>query len=146
MNQKGFTLIEGVLSIALIGIALVGILYAFQGSVRSSLLADQTVIAANVARDTMEEIIAQKDCNESGCGYAATLSSISAQSYDANPVSGFAGYVLDTTALEVNPDDDNSADDFLDSQSGSGYARITVVVNWNNGGNSYVLETLLASY
>ena len=146
MKERGFTLIEGVLSIALIGIGLVGLLFAFQGSVHSSLLADQTIVAANIARETMEKIISQKDCNESGCGYAAALNSVNAQTYDENPVNGFTGFVLNTTSLEVNPDDDNSSDDFLDSQSGSGYARITVQVTWNNGGNQYVLETLLANY
>ncbi len=144
---EGFTLIEAVLSIAVIGVGLVGMLYAFQGSVNSSLVADQTVIATNIARETMERIIAQRDCNESGCGYAATLTSINtSNTYDENPVSGFAGFVLDSTALEVNPDDDDNSDDFLDASAGSGYARVTVQVSWNNGNRSIQLATLITDY
>lgn len=143
----GFSLLDSLLGLALLGAGFVGILYAFQGSSRSSLLADQSIIASNLARETMERIIAQRDCNLGGCGYASTLTSINtSQTYNQNPVSGFSNYAITATALEVNPDSDGVTDDFLDAQLGSGYARITVTVTWSSGANSLSLVSLIASY
>jgi len=143
---KGFTLIEGVLGIAIIGVGLAGLLMAFPTLIHSSLLLDQTAVATNIARETMETIMAQRDCDEPGCGYSATLTSIGNNTYDANPVTGFASYALDTTVLEVDPDNDDDVDDFLDPLPGSGYARVTVLVSFNNGSNSISLATLISDY
>lgn len=149
-NKKGFTLIEAVLSIALIGIGLVGVLYPFHGAVSSALKADQTTVGLNLARDTLEQIIARRDCNEASCGYASTLSAVTSGIYDLNPVPGFAGFTIDASAVEVDPDDDDTVDDFgataADYQSGSGVARVTVVVRWNNGNDRVQLVTLMANY
>ena len=145
--MKGFSLIESTLSMLIIGAGFVAIVMAFQGSSTTSLLADQTVLASNLAAETMDKIFAQRDCSSAGCGYSSTLTSINtSNTYDYNPVSGFSGYVIDSTALEVNSDSDAGTDDFLDTSSGSGYARITVVVSWNNGANSLSLVSLMASY
>lgn len=141
--QKGFTLIEGVLAIAVLGVGLVGVMFSFQGGTQSSLLADQTVIATNIARGTLEKILAKRDAD----GYAATLVAVNtSNSYDENPVTNFSNYVLDTTALEVDPDDDDAIDDFLDASAGSGYARVTVQVSWGGGEHSITMETLIADY
>lgn len=134
------------MSIALIGIGVAGIFMVMPSLIHSSLLADQTIVATNLASETMEDIIAQKDCNETGCGYASTLSAISTGFYDANPVNGFAGYAISTSQLEVDPDNDDAVDDFLDASPGSGYARITVTISWNSGASSISLATLLADY
>lgn len=141
--MKGFTLIECILAIAILGIGLVGVMYAFQGAANSSLIADQTVIATNIARDTLEQIIAKRDAD----GYSSTLTAINtSNSYDENPVSGFSNFVLNSTALEVDPDDDDSTDDFLDASAGSGYARVTANVSWDGGNYSISLATLIADY
>lgn len=143
MSQKGFTLIEAVLSIALIGIGIVGTLFLFQGAVRDSLIADQSVTAANIARETMDKIVSYRSAN----GYAAALTEISTNNtYDENPVTGFPGYVLDATALEVDQDDEDNTDDFLDASPGSNFSRITIQVTWNNGNNDVTLSTLIADY
>lgn len=145
--MRGFSLVESTLSMLIIGAGFVAIITAFQGSSTSSLLADQTVIATNLAAETMEKIFAQRDCNDAGCGYSSTLTSVNtSNTYDYNPVSGFTGYVVDSTALEVNADADGGTDDFLDASSGSGYARVTVMVTWNNGANSISLVSLIANY
>ncbi len=146
--MKAFTLLDAVLGLALLSAGLIGVLYVFQGSVSSSVLSDQTAVAVNLARETMEKIEAQRDCNLSGCGYSPTLASIAASAYNQNPVAGFAGYQIVASAYEVNPDSDGGSDDFLDAQSGSGYARVTVSVNWTTAGvaNSVSFVTLLASY
>lgn len=144
--RVGFSLLDALLGLALLSAALIGLMYIFQGSVSSSLLADQSIVATNLARETLEKIIAQRDCNLAGCGYAATLAAINANTYDYNPVSGLSGYVIDSTALEVDPDSDGTTDDFLDALPGSNYARITVTVSWNNSVNSISMVTLLTSY
>ena len=147
LAMTGFTFLDAVLGLALLAAGLLGILYVFQGSVGSSLLADQTVIAANLGRETLEKITAQRDCKLSGCGYAAALTAINTNhTYNQSPVSAFPTYTITTTALEVDPDSDGGTDDFLDALSGSGYARITVSVSWNSGANSIQLVTLLGSY
>lgn len=141
--MKGFTLIEAALATALLSAGLIGVLFAYQGAVRSSVLADQTVVATNIARRAVERIVADRIQN----GYAAALTAINTTgTYDENPVSGFSGYVLDSTALEVDADDDDAVDDFLDASAGSGYARVTAQVSWNNGTNLIRLISLLADY
>ncbi len=147
-GEKGFALLDAILGLALLSAGIFGLLYVFQGSVSASILADQTVIATNLARKTMEEIIAQRDCNLSGCGYTSTLTSINnTLLYNQNPVTGFASYVITASAYEVNPNYiSGGTDDFLSAQSGSGYARVTVTVSWNNAANAIQLVTLIANY
>lgn len=147
LGIKGFTFLDAVLGLALLAAGLLGILYVFQGSATSSILADQTIVATNLARETLEKITAQRDCNLSGCGYTPTLISINTnQIYNQNPVAAFPIYSITTTALEVDPDSDGGTDDFLDALPGSGYARVTVNVSWNSGVNTIQLVTLLGSY
>lgn len=139
----GFTLIEAVLSLAVVSVGFLGVIYAFQGVSRTSLLSDQTIIASNIARGTLEQIMQKRNSS----GYAAALTAInSSNSYDANPVVGYPGYVLDSTALEIDPDDDVGTDDFLDVSPGSGYARVTAQIFWNNGSNQVRFVTLMANY
>ncbi len=143
----GFSLLDALLGLALLSVGLIGMLYAFQGSVSSSGLADQSIIATNLARETLEKIVAQRDCQLAGCGYASTLTSINTNhTYNQNPVAGFSGYAITAVGLEVDPDSDGGTDDFLDAKSGSGYARVTVTVTWNSAANSISLVTLLGSY
>lgn len=140
---RGFTLIEAVLAIAVVGMGLVGVIYAFHGMGTSSLLADQTVIASNIARGTLESIQADRDIN----GYFLALGEIQSGAHDMAPVPMYPAYSLTVTALEVDPDKDAGAtDDFLDPMLGSGYARVTATVTWNNGNNALSLVTMIAHY
>ena len=54
--------------------------------------------------------------------------------------------MLTTTVLEVNPDDDSGTDDFLNSSAGSGYARVSVKVAYNNNMSFAKLESLITSF
>lgn len=146
MKIRGFTLIEAVLSLSLLAVGLFGLLYSFQGAVSSSGITDQSYIATNLARETLETIIARRDCEQSGCGYASTLSAIQANSYNASPVTGFPGYNVTTTAVEVSPGTSSDSTNFTVPTSGSGYARVTVTVSFNNGTNTVTLVTLMANY
>lgn len=143
IRTRGFTLIEAVLSLAVISIGFLGVMYAFKGMGTSSVLADQTVIASNISRGALERVIAYRDAN----GYAAALVAISAGSFDQNPVTNYAAYSLDVTVLEVDPDEDVGAtDDFLDFDAGSGFARVTSEVGWNGGLNTLSLVMVIADH
>jgi len=135
---KGVTLIEAVLMIALIGAGLLGVMYVFSGTTKSSLVADQTVVASNLAKEKLEQIIADR----ANKGYPVT---IAANYSDGNLPPPYDQYSRTVTIIEVDPDVDGGDDDFLDPQNGSGYARVTVTVSWS-GGYSVKLETLLADY
>lgn len=140
--MRGFTLIEVVLSIGLLAVGLVGVMISFQGAARSSILADQTVIATNLARGALERIVANRDAN----GYPSTLTAIASGTYNETGAPDFPDYSVECIALEVNPDVDGGTDDFLDASPGSGYARVTATASWNAGGNKISLFTLIANY
>lgn len=142
-RHRGFTLIEAVLSLGILSIGLLGVIYAFHGMGESSVLADQTVIASNIARGAIDKVIAKRDTS----GYAAALASIVGGTFNQNPVTNYPPYILSVAAYEVDPDKDVGAtDDFLDASPGSGYSRVTVTVTWNNGRNSMNLVTIIANY
>ncbi len=142
-SRHGFTLIEAVLSLGIMTFGLLGVIYAFQGMGSSSVLADQTVVASNIARGAIEKVIAKRDAS----GYAAALSAVTGGSFNQNPVTNYAPYTLSVGGYEVDPDKDVGAtDDFLDALPGSGFARVTVTVTWNAGKNSMSLVTIIANY
>ncbi len=144
---QGFTIIESVLSIAVVGAGLIGIAMAIGNISAANLAITRNIVALNIAQESMEKILARRDCNNAGCGYAATVDSIRRGSFNENPLRSNATFAVNASILEVNPDSDgNSNDDFLDSQPGSGYARITVHVANMGGANLISLKTLLVSY
>lgn len=144
--MRGFTLIEGILAMAVLAVGLLGLLYIFEGAVANALLADQTYVATNLAREAAETVIARRDCTLTGCGYANTLAAIQANSYNQSPVSGFTGYNLTVTAVEVDSESASAPTNFTVPAASSGYALVTVTVSFNNGSNSVKLQTLIANY
>lgn len=137
--MKGVTLLEALFAIIIIGAGLIGVIYLFTGGTRSAVIADQTVIASNLAREKMEQIMADR-VNK---GYAATI----ATNYSDGQLSGdYSEFTRNVTIMEMNPDDDDNVDDFLDPQPGSGYARVTVIVSWKGGTKSVKEETLITDY
>jgi Tfp pilus assembly protein PilV len=137
MRENGFTLIESVLAIGLIGAGLIGLISLFGNLLSPALSADQSVIASNLAKEKIEQIIADRASK----GYPTTLTT----NYSDGQLSGaYNEFSRNVTINEVDPDDDNDSDDFLDPSPNSGYARITVVVAW--GKRSVKLETLITNY
>jgi len=135
-TYRGFTLIEAVLTIAIIGAGLLGVLYIFSGAGKSTLVSDNSIVAANLAREKMDQIVADR-INK---GYATTI----ATSYSDGPV--LTNYTRTVTIREINPTITGTSDDFNTTQAGSGYARVTVVVGWTGATDTVKLETLIASY
>lgn len=146
MKTRGFTIIEAVLALSLLAVGLFGLLYSFQGSMTSSLLVEQSYVATNLARATMETIIARRDSSLSGGGYADTLSAIQAGSFNQSPVAGFTGYTVTATALEVDPGTSNDATNFTVAMANSGFARVTVAATFNGGTGTLNIVSLMANY
>jgi Tfp pilus assembly protein PilV len=137
-TKRGVTLIEAVLAIAIIGAGLIGVMMVFSGGTKSALVSDQSIIASNLAREKMEQIVADR-VNK---GYATTI----ATNYSDGALGGnYSAYTRNVTITEVDPNQTTANDDFLVALPGSGYARVTVVVGWG-ASESVKLETLLANY
>ena len=76
-----------------------------------------------------------------------TDAEVALTNYSDGQLSGdFSAYTRNVTIVEVDPDDDDAVDDFLDASPGSGYARVTVIVSWSSGTEQVKLETLIANY
>ena len=146
MNKEaGTTIIEALLTIAFLGISAAGILVLFGGSTASALKADQTVVATNLAREVLEEIISDR----ANKGYVFVLSK-GAGSYCMGSFGGnFSNYTCSATfqevAAPVAPDGDNF-DDFATSQPSSGYLRTEVTVSWNGGNDNIRIVSLITDW
>ncbi len=140
--MRAFSLLESVLAMLIIGAGFIAVSKSFGGAGQSTVLAEQTVVAINLASETLEGIAAERN----NSGYTAALASINSGTYTQSPVSGFSAYSITTTATEVSGSSSASPDSFTITQSGSGYARVTVVVSWNSSNNSVKLESLIAEY
>lgn len=127
-------MIEAVLTLAIIGAGVLGVLYMFAGSSKSALYADQVVVASNLAREKMDQVISERITD----GYAATI----AKNFNDGPIFGI--YNRTVTFKEIDPDITGTSDDFDTLSGGSGYARVTVTVTW--GARSVRLVSLIANY
>ncbi|MBI5970821.1 MAG: type II secretion system protein [Deltaproteobacteria bacterium] len=130
MKKSGFTLIETLMVIVIIGIAGAGILMYFT-STRTA--PDQTLIAqaAGLARQRLEEIIANKKAN--GFSSIALLTAPTADPALAAPFNRFGRsveiYCVNESDLNANNGDtaaDCPASDITSK-------RIRVIVNWDTG-------------
>lgn len=112
-RANGFTLIEMVIAVVIIGVGLAGVLLAFDTSVRSSAdpLIRKQMLA--VAEGMMEEILLKpyapatgtiSGCNRSGAddirdyaGYSQSICDV-----DGTAISGLAGYAVSVAVILVN--------------------------------------------
>ncbi len=120
-HKQGFTLIEVVASLVIVGIALVAILRMFSFGSRSNISNQDRVIACNLLQRKVEEIKCKDfstDVTESGISYT-----------------NFSDYTLNVS--QITPYNANS---YL--------KRVDVDVNWANplGSQSETMSTLVADY
>ena len=111
-NQDGFSMLEVLLSLALVGIVVAGILSALATSSRATITNDVQTTAQNLAEGQIEYIRSQL--------------------YDGNDPPEYqvladvpAGYSVSCTAVRLDPEGDGSDDD-------DGLQRITVTVSFNS--------------
>lgn len=133
-NQKGFSLVEAVLSSVVLGVGLLAGLMVFENAAANTLYSDFTTIAVQTANQKLEEIMADKE----NSGYAA----ITEGNYvDEDLV---APYLLKRviTIYEVSSADLNTP------EVDSGLKRVEVFVCWDDCScsHSVTVTTLLADY
>lgn len=128
-NRAGFTLIEAILVMIVIGIAYFGFGYLFGNVTQQALDADLTVVAAKLAREKMDEIAQTK----ADAGYVSVV--------DESPAAVSSGSWTFTRSVDttyVNPAD------FSNAVSDTGYKRVDITVSWGAGvGEAVTLTTLV---
>jgi len=108
-NEKGFTLIEVLVALAVLGVIGAAFLGSLATASNAIFIADEKATAESLARSQMEYIKNQ--------GYDATNNP---PVYDFDP--DFDGYEIDMTAERLDPDSDGTGDD-------DGIQKITITVN-----------------
>lgn len=132
-KQHGFTLVEAVLAVLVIGVGLFGVMNLFQGSVSSSFTTDRAIQATQLARERLERLTFDKKM----FGYDY----VNSANYPAieNFTGDYAPFSRTITIQEVR------ASDLSTLENRSGYKRVNVSVAWP-GGNNVSLETLLTKW
>lgn len=135
IRQKGFTLIECVLTIVIISIGLVAMMLLFDNVTRAAMEGDLNITASFLARERLEIIAFDKVYR--GYNYVATAS------YPVSETVSVGGnnYVRNLNIYEV------AKSDLTTSQAGSGFKRIDCVVQWGSDANQRTsLSTMLTRY
>ena len=129
-NNQGFTFIELVLTVLILGTGLFGLLATFQNVVVHGANSEEYVTAAYLTSSKMEEIIADK----SSQGYDFVINA----NYNTseNLAGNFVGYTRTLNIFEVN------SNDLITPQANTGYKRVVVSVV-SPGGATVTYETLL---
>lgn len=133
--RHGFTIIEAVAAVVLIGVALPPMLWALRQEHRNRVRPVLTAEAGWLAVERLEDIIADRHSTTRGYAYVV------AANYPAEiPVAGFPGFSRAVAISETGPD--------LVS-AGTGYKKATVTVTWTDGtGTSRTtsLATIVTDY
>ena len=134
-NTFGFSLIEAILGMSILSVGLLGGMIVLQNAVMNTVNNDCNTVAVNLARDKMEEILADKKFL--GFVYVSDASNYPTEQLTGN----YSGYQREIVITEVNKNNLNLP------QAGSGLSRIEVYVRWGTGYDHEVfVSTLLASY
>lgn len=144
-KESGLTIIESLMTIALLGIAASGIVILFGGSAANALKADQTLVATNLAREVFEEIISDRATQ----GYATVLSNGISSYCNGSFGGNFSDYSCTGTFQEIAAPaapDGNNLDDFTTPLASSGFLRAVVSVSWNGGTDSIQMVTLISDW
>lgn len=138
-SQKGFSLIEAILAMTIIGIGVMGVITMYHRTVDRSNEADQTLIATYLAQEKIEQIIHDKKYQ----GYDTIIQGNYAASENMT-LQGFPGYTRTTTIQEVSPVDLTTSPPPAQYRP-SGYTRITIGVSVT-GGPTISFTTLVTDW
>lgn len=117
MGNRGFTFIEIILVIVLIGIAVPGLVSAVAFITNGQVNPMGTTVSTYLAQEEMEKIIARKQSTCAGCGYANIPVGLGAFA----PVAGFPNYQRKTDIERIDANLNPSGVDV-------GYKKVTVTV------------------
>lgn len=135
MKQRGFTLIECVLTIIIISVGLVAMMLLFDNVTRASMEGDMNIAATFLARERLEIVAFDKVYR--GYGYVVNTSYPTSE----NVSIGGNNYVRELNIYEV------AKGDLTTLQVNSGFKRIDCVVKWGNDATQRVTHsTLLTNY
>ncbi len=133
-QRAGFTLVDTILMMLVVGIGVTGLMTYFISINRQTGNANNTIAAAVLAQERVDQVIADKMYR----GY----NWIVAASYPNENLTGdFAGYTRTTQIREVN------SADLTTNLPGSGLKRIDITVIWGAAAaERVVLTTLVTQY
>ena len=133
-RSRGYLSAAAVIVTTIICVALTMAMLRFERAAREAASVDMFVIAANLARERVEDVVAGKLAH----GYEW----IESARFENDILSGrFALLDRDVIISEV------ARDDFITLQAGSGYKRVEVSVTWGKGpGERVVFSTVLSDY
>lgn len=137
MGRRGFTFIEAIVLMFVIGIGAVGLMTALTAAGRQLNDGNMTITATALAQEQIDRIVADRTLR----GYPI----VTQNTYVSPEVLGapFNGFTRVTTIREVR------ADDFTRELAGSGVKRAEVEVRWGNAnqpGGQIHITTLLTQY
>lgn len=134
-RRRGFTLVEGVVAIVILGVAMPPMLYAIRQAHNRRVSVALTSKARWLATEKLEDVIADRHSTTRGYGYVAGAN------YPAeSPVSGYTGFTRSVALAETAAD--------LTS-AGTGYKKVTVTVGWTDAtgtARSMAIATVLTDY
>lgn len=133
-NQRGHSIFETVLSVSIVAGGLLGGMSVMQNSTLTSQNGDRATVGGELASESMESILADKEF----LGYGV----VAAENYPNEELAApFSGFTRTVTVTEV------SLSDLTTPQVGSGVKKVAVTVDWGDGDDEKVqLMTLLGDY
>jgi prepilin-type N-terminal cleavage/methylation domain-containing protein len=143
-GERGFSLIEIIITLVVLSIAAVGVLSVFSVGMKGSADPLLTNQAVQLAQEKMDTIMGDRSNSARGFGWIAAA----ANPYAAeNPITGFPAFNRNVTIYCVSPPPPANA---LNTSTGappcaSGYAHITVTVT-NTTIGSITAETVITNY
>lgn len=133
-RNLGFTIIEAVLTMAILSFGVLGVMTLYQQNVARSSYSERTLKATLLAQQKMEQIVHDKTYN----GYSYLVSGNYTSPEDLT-AAGYAGYTRTITFANVN------ANTLNDQVPNAGYRRVTVAVAIS-GGETVSLTTLVTDW
>ena len=147
-NQKGFTLIELIVALALLGLIAIAYLGALATASTAIIISDERTTAESLARSQME-YVKNRDYSDSVWSYEVTSSGRTVVGgapswWDAdNPPllsSDYDGYVVDIIAEDFDADNDGTLEVGIAGDDDEGIRRITVTVEHLSKPEVIILE------
>lgn len=133
-NQRGHSIFETILAVSIMASGLLGGMSVMQNSTLTSQSGDRATVGGELANESMESILADKEF----LGYGA----VAVENYPSEELAEpFSGFTRTVTVTEV------SLTDLTTPQAGSGVKKVEVTVGWGDSDDEKVqLMTLLGDY
>jgi len=134
-KRLGFTLIEVLLTVVIVGVGLFGLMTLYHNASRKVMEGDVNMAATYLVRERLEQIIADKVSQ--GYGYVINDN----YTTSAAVTVGNHMFTRSFNIYEVN------ASDLITPEIGTGHKRIDMTLTWGTGaGQSITTPTLVTNY